>query len=256
MSQSTYRFSGVFGAFLQNGLSLAGQEQVVTDDRSAIVKSLKDVYANSSKLLQSAKSCVADPNASSGRQQLAAAVKQVTESINGVVNIGLATNNPVLTAQKECDNALRDIETTRTIVQANNSNNSSGGDSEDLMMIITEPPTLHNNLNSSSGLSSYYDCLDLIIEQSRLLGESMTGIANSCKNPSQPEEFARAVKQTSKSICGLVETAANGAYIIGISDAESKQGRAAILDAAHFVECAQRIQEICAGLQHLTLSNR
>ncbi len=248
MSQSTYRFSEVFGNFLQNGLTLVGQEQVVDEDRLNIIKSLKDVYANSNKLLQSAKSCVADPNASSSRQQLAMAVKQVTESINGVVNLCLETNNPILTAQKECDNALRDIETTRTIVQANN-------DDDNIIMIITEPPTINNNLNSSSGLSSYYDCLDLIIEQSRLLGESMTGIANSCKNPSEPKEFIKSIKETSKSICGLVETAAHSAYIIGISDVESKQGRPAILDTSHFINCSQRIQDTCASLQLLTTNN-
>ena len=248
MSQSTYRFSEVFGNFLQNGLTLAGQDQVVDADRADIVKSLKDVYANSNKLLQSAKSCVADPNASTSRQQLAMAVKQVTESINAVVNLCLETNNPILTAQKECDNALRDIETTRTIVQANN-------DDENIIMIITEPPTINNNLNTASGLSSYYDCLDLIIEQSRLLGESMTGIANSCKNPNEPKEFIKSVKETSKSICGLVETAAHSAYIIGISDVESKQGRPAILDTSHFINCSQRIQDTCASLQSLTKNN-
>jgi hypothetical protein len=77
LSQSTFRFSGAFGNFLQNSLSLAGQGQVVDGDREQIVRTLKDVYANSNKLLQSAKSCVADPQASSSRQQLAIAVKQV-----------------------------------------------------------------------------------------------------------------------------------------------------------------------------------
>ena len=57
-------------------------------------------------------------------------VKQVTESINSVVNIGLETNNPVLIAQKECDNAIRDIETTRTIVQATNERRNEYEDDE------------------------------------------------------------------------------------------------------------------------------
>ena len=152
LSQSTYRFSAAFGDFLEHGLTLAGQNEVADEDRSNIVKSLKEVYASSSKLLQSAKSCIADPNASSSRQQLSMAVKQVTESINAVINLCLETNNPILAAQKECDNALRDIETTRTIVQATNEEDSTS------IMIITEPPTINNNLNNSSGLNSYYDC--------------------------------------------------------------------------------------------------
>ncbi len=101
MSQSTYRFSGAFGNFFQNDLTLTGQNQLIEQDSSEIIKTLKDVYTNSNKLLQSAKSCVADPNASSSRQQLSMAVKQVTGIINSVVNICLETNNPTLTAQKE-----------------------------------------------------------------------------------------------------------------------------------------------------------
>jgi talin len=247
LSQSTYRFSGAFGNFFQNGLTLAGQNQLIEQDRSEIIKTLKDVYTNSNKLLQSAKSCVADPNASSSRQQLSMAVKQVTESINSVVNICLETNNPTLTAQKECDNALRDIETTRTIVQASNNN---GNEDENDLIIITEPPNVNNSIN----LNTYYDCLDQIIEKSRLLGESMTGIANSCKNPSNTNVFAKSIKDTSMSICGLVETAAQSAYIIGISDIESKPGRPAILDTNHFINCSQHIQDTCNSLQSLILN--
>lgn len=185
LSQSTFRFSGAFGEFLQNSLALAGQDEVGEGDREQIVRTLRDVYANSTKLLQSAKSCVADPNASTSRQQLAIAVKQVTESINSVVNLCLETNNPVLQAQKECDNALRDIETTRTIVEATNHQDCGGGlatgddpsslEQQNQLLVISEPPTINTNLNSASGLNSYYDCLDQIIELSRLLGESMTG---------------------------------------------------------------------------------
>ena len=56
LSQSTVKFSGEFGSFLQNGLILAGQEDVQENDRHQIVKTLKDVYNNSNKLLQSTKS--------------------------------------------------------------------------------------------------------------------------------------------------------------------------------------------------------
>lgn len=280
LSQSTFRFSGAFGDFLQNSLTLAGQNQVGEGDREQIVRTLRDVYANSTKLLQSAKSCVADPNASTSRQQLAIAVKQVTESINSVVNLCLETNNPVLQAQKECDNALRDIETTRTIVEANhqdcsglNADSSHLNNDQTELLIISEPPTINTNLNSASGLNSYYDCLDQIIELSRLLGESMTGnrfskfcfkfwkssvwlfcvylkgLANSCKSPVDPANFATAIRDTSASVCALVEAAAHSAYIIGVSDIESKRGRPSILDSSHFINCSQRIQDTCANLQ-------
>jgi len=97
-------------------------------------------------------------------------------------------------------------------------------------------------------LNSYYDCLDQIIEQSRVLGESMTGIANSCKTLNQ-SQFSQSIKDTSASICGLVETAAHSAFIIGVADVDSKRGRAAILDTSVFINCSQSIQDICAELQ-------
>jgi talin len=243
LTQSIYKFSDIFGAFLQNALTFA--THLDTDEqRAEIVRTLKDVYTCSNKLLHSAKSCMADPNSSISRQQLAIAVKQVTENINTVVNICLQSgNNPVLMAQKECDNALRDIETTRTIVQATNAYDDDQSQSP-LTVVISEPPT-------NATLYSYYDCLDSIIEQSRVLGESMTGIANSCKAPLSPSLFCKSIKDTSKSICGLVETAAHSAYIIGVSDVESKRGRSAILDATHFLNCSQNIQDTCVSLQAL-----
>lgn len=235
----------MYNTFLHSTLTVAGQDQIEAEERAQIVRTLKDVYTSSNKLLQSAKSCIADPNASTSRQQLTMAVKQVTESINSVVDLCMETRvcSPTLTAQKECDNSLRDIETTRTIVQAN--------EDDQIPFVITEPPTINNSLNNSSGLNSYYDCLDQIIEQSRLLGESVTGIANSCKNPTSPDSFCRSVKDTSGSVCGLVEAAAHSAYLIGVSDIESKLGRSPILDTSHFFSCSQNITDTCANLQSL-----
>jgi talin len=52
----------------------------------------------------------------------------------------------------------------------------------------------------------------------------------------------------------LVETAVQSAYIIGVSDIESKRGRTEILDAGHFIGCTQHIQEICHSLQSLIVN--
>lgn len=140
LSQSAFNFSDAFADFLQNGVLMSSQEQVNSEERVQIVDSLREVHANANKLLQATKLCLAYPTASHGRQQLVAAVKQVTESINAVVNLCLQTGNPVLMAQKECDNALRQIETTRTIVQANRAETSA--DQDQLLAIISEPHIL------------------------------------------------------------------------------------------------------------------
>ena len=76
----------------------------------------------------------------------------------------------------------------------------------------------------------------------------MTGIANHAKK-SEYEEFGEAVKSVSNSICGLVEAAAQAAYLVGVSEPSSVAGRPGLVDQAQFARAAQSIQTAC---QHLT----
>lgn len=76
----------------------------------------------------------------------------------------------------------------------------------------------------------------------------MTGIANHAKK-SEYEEFGEAVKSVSSSICGLVEAAAQAAYLVGVSEPSSVAGRPGLVDQAQFARAAQSIQTAC---QHLT----
>jgi talin len=79
-------------------------------------------------------------------------------------------------------------------------------------------------------------------------GDGMTGIANHAKK-SEYEEFGEAVKSVSSSICGLVEAAAQAAYLVGVSEPSSVAGRPGLVDQAQFARAAQSIQTAC---QHLT----
>ena len=78
--------------------------------------------------------------------------------------------------------------------------------------------------------------------------DGMTGIANHAKK-SEYEEFGEAVKIVSSSICGLVEAAAQAAYLVGVSEPSSVAGRPGLVDQAQFARAAQSIQTAC---QHLT----
>ncbi len=169
---------------------------------TACPNKLREVHTASTQLLQAVKACLADPQALSGRQQLAMAAKHVTESLNAAVD-AIGGGDPVSQAQKECDKALRDIQTTRTIVSAN-----SGAEDDNELAIIVEPPP------TTAALLSYYDCLDQIIEKSRTLGESMTGIANSCKSPVDTRAFTGAISITSASICGKKMPGLVGGWLI------------------------------------------
>lgn len=244
LSQSAYQFSIDYANFLRNAFIVSAADSNYNRRQSAI-NSLRDVYTNSHKLLHLAKSVISESTATSSRQQLTIAMKEVTESINNVVNLCIAepSSDPVQMAQIECDNALRGIVTTLTIIHV---------DKQDGFLVINEP--LLNENGNNNTLNSYYDCLEQIIEKSKLLGESMTGIANSCKNPSNPSNFTHFINVTANSICGLVETAAHSAYLAAISDVESKRGIPQILDTANFINCSQNIQQTCQTLESIIAS--
>lgn len=79
----------------------------------------------------------------------------------------------------------------------------------------------------------------------------MTGIANHAKK-SEHEQFGEAVKGVSSSICGLIEAAAQSAYLVGVSDASSVAGRPGLVDQAQFARASQSIQAGCQSLTNPT----
>ena len=67
---------------------------------------LRIIAVSSSKLLLAAKALTVDHNAPSVMNQLAAAARAVTDAINSLLDL-CSMSGP---GQKECNNALRDIE--------------------------------------------------------------------------------------------------------------------------------------------------
>lgn len=76
------------------------------ESRNEMLGYLRTISVSSSKLLLAAKALSADPNAPNVMNQLAAAARAVTDAINMLLNL-CSTSGP---GQKECDNALRNIE--------------------------------------------------------------------------------------------------------------------------------------------------
>lgn len=79
----------------------------------------------------------------------------------------------------------------------------------------------------------------------------MSGIANHAKK-SEHEYFGEAVKGVSSSICGLVEAAAQAAYLVGVSHSSSTVGRPGLLDQAQLARASQAIQTTCQDLVNPT----
>ncbi|KAG7189022.1 hypothetical protein KM043_008615 [Ampulex compressa] len=218
LASSSKQFTNAFGDLLGVGMEMAGQTTVET--RSQMVVSLKNVSMTSSKLLVTAKSVAADPSAPNAKNQLSAAARAVTDSINYLVDVCTS----VAPGQNECDNAIRNIQSMRSLLD-----------------------------NPSEPISdvSYFECLETVMEKSKSLGDGMTGIANHAKK-SEHEQFSVAVRGVSSSICGLIEAAAQAAYLAGVSDPTSVAGKPGLVDQAQFLRAAQAIHTGCQSLGNPT----
>jgi len=104
-AEATSKFAHCFEELLTAGLTLAGASKD-RESRNEMLGYLRTISVSSSKLLLAAKALSADPNAPNVMNQLAAAARAVTDAINNLLDL-CSTSGP---GQKECDNALRNIE--------------------------------------------------------------------------------------------------------------------------------------------------
>ncbi|XP_052124986.1 talin-1 isoform X3 [Frankliniella occidentalis] len=215
LATSSRNFGSAFGDVVNVGMEMAGQTKE-TETQTQIIVSLRNVSITSSKLLVTAKSVSADPSAPNSKNQLTAAARAVTDSINHLVDVCTSA----APGQKECDNAVRKIQSMKPL--------------------LDHPSEPINDL-------SYFECLDAFMEKSKSLGEGMTGIANHAKR-SEHEQFGESVRNVSTLICGLVEASAQAAYLVAVSDPTSVAGKPGIVDQAQFARSAQAIQQACNSL--------
>ncbi|KAK3096284.1 hypothetical protein FSP39_025308 [Pinctada imbricata] len=215
LAESSNEYSSSYHMFVNTGLTMAGISKD-SDTQNQIVGGLKSVSMVSSKLLLAAKSVSADPNAPNAKNLLQQAARAVTESINQLINI-CTVSAP---GQKECDNALRQMQMMRNMLDSAN-----------------EPVTD----------MSYFECLDSVMEKSKALGDAMTGITNHAKK-GELENFCDSVQGFSGAVCGLTEAASQAAYLVGISDPASEPGRPGLVDQSQFARANQAIQMACQNL--------
>uniref|UniRef100_A0A4W5Q240 Talin 2a n=1 Tax=Hucho hucho TaxID=62062 RepID=A0A4W5Q240_9TELE len=211
LADASGKFSEDFDEFLDAGIEMAGK-----DEQIQVIGNLKNISMASSKLLLAAKSLSVDPGAANAKNLLAAAARAVTESINQLIT--LATQQAP--GQKECDNALRELEAVKGM--------------------LANPNEPVSNL-------SYFDCIESVMENSKVLGESMAGISQNCKTGDVPA-FGGCVGVASKALCGLTEAAGQASYLVGVSDPNSQAGHQGLVDAIQFARANQAIQMACQNL--------
>lgn len=188
--------------------------------QSQIYNCLQNLSTSSSQFLSAAKIVSKDSNAPNARSQLASAARTVTETISDLLDCS-SRSAP---GQNECDAAIQNIQMTRSL--------------------LDNPCGQINN-------STYFECLEFVTEKSRRLGDAMTGIANHARK-SEHERFGNSVKEASDSICGLIEGAAQSAYLIGISDPSSFAGKPGIIDLNTLQKCSDTINSSC---RQIAMSN-
>ncbi|XP_070234119.1 talin-2 isoform X3 [Bos mutus] len=215
LAAASGKFSDDFDEFLDAGIEMAGQAQT-KEDQIQVIGNLKNISMASSKLLLAAKSLSVDPGAPNAKNLLAAAARAVTESINQLIT--LCTQQAP--GQKECDNALRELETVKGML---------------------------DNPNEPVSDLSYFDCIESVMENSKVLGESMAGISQNAKTGDLPA-FGECVGIASKALCGLTEAAAQAAYLVGVSDPNSQAGHQGLVDPIQFARANQAIQMACQNL--------
>lgn len=209
------KFSQDFDEFLDAGIEMAGHTQK-KDDQVQVIGNLKNISMASSKLLLAAKSLSVDPAAANAKNLLAAAARAVTDSINQLIT--LCTQQAP--GQKECDNALRELEAVRGML---------------------------DNPNEPVSDLSYFDCIESVMENSKVLGESMAGISQNCKT-GDVSAFGDCVASASKALCGLTEAAGQSSYLVGVSDPNSQAGHQGLVDPIQFAKANQAIQMACQNL--------
>uniref|UniRef100_A0A8C1TWS1 Talin 2 n=1 Tax=Cyprinus carpio TaxID=7962 RepID=A0A8C1TWS1_CYPCA len=98
-----------------------------------------------------------------------------------------------------------------------------------------------DNPNEPVSDLSYFDCIESVMENSKVLGESMAGISQHCKTGNVPA-FGDCVGVASKALCGLTEAAGQASYLVGVSDPNSQSGHQGLVDPIQFARANQAIQ--------------
>ncbi|CAF4072990.1 unnamed protein product, partial [Rotaria sp. Silwood2] len=231
LGKTSVRFTRAFGDFINNGIELVNHQQD-DDKRTRLITSLKNVHTSSNQLLEKAKIVSIEPSIQNEtNQQLSNAGRIVTDNINDVITVCLTSKTTSETSidRLECDNAIREMETSKTFLQQS----------------VLQPC---NNY-------TYYEALDHVIDNSKRLGEAMTHIASASKNTNH-QLFTQAVQDASKAVCSLAESSAQASYLIGISEATSTKGTSAIVDQPLFTRSITIIRHACADLSNSNIDRK
>ena len=104
-----------------------------------------------------------------------------------------------------------------------------------------------DNPNHAISALSYFDCIDVVVEKSLVLGDSGNQIKTASRN-GDFDQFGVAVESTATAVCQLTEATVQAAYLVGVADAGSEAGIQGLVDQGQFVQAQQAITLACQNL--------
>ncbi|KJE89680.1 hypothetical protein CAOG_009384 [Capsaspora owczarzaki ATCC 30864] len=201
--------------FIDSGVKLAGATKDVQAQQE-LISQLKGVSASSSRLVIASKALAADPSGPNNKNNLALSARGVTDAINALLDT-CSTSAP---GQKECDNAIRNINAMAASL---------------------------NNPSEPVSDASYFECLDTVLEKSKVLANAMGEIANSARS-GEGEKIGASVTEAASAVTALTEAAAQAAYLVGVADPSSSAAVVGLVDQGQFARAQQAIQGACDSL--------
>ena len=159
--------------------------------------------------------------ADSSNASHAQALNQSTRALTNVVNVIVDRVSQESPWSRECDNALREIQSVRHVL---------------------DNAVLPVNQNG------FYESLDSVTEKARLLGEGMTGIARHARQE-DTRSLCESVRTAANAVCGLAEDAAQSAYLIGVCHPDSQPSRRAVVEVEEVTRSLRVIKQAAARLR-------
>ncbi|XP_025933602.1 talin-2 isoform X3 [Apteryx rowi] len=205
LAAASGKFSDDFDEFLDAGIEMAGQAQT-KEDQIQVIGNLKNISMASSKLLLAAKSLSVDPGAPNAKNLLAAAARAVTESINQLIT--LCTQQAP--GQKECDNALRELEAAYLVgISDPNSQAGQQGLVDPIQFARANQAiqmACQNLVDPASSPSQVLSAATIVAKHTSALCNACRIASSKTANPVAKRHFVQSAKEVANSTANLVKT--------------------------------------------------
>ncbi|CAJ0563615.1 unnamed protein product, partial [Mesorhabditis spiculigera] len=188
------------------------REQPHMEQRALTIDQLENAREGAVDVLTRAAAASSNSDAAN-TQMLTQATKNLTETVNTLVE-SVSSEQPW---QRECDAALRQIQSTIPIA-------------EQAILPLND--------------DSYFASLEKVTEQARRLGEAMNSLARSTKHEDK-QMFNQSVRQSADAVCSLAEAAAQSAYLVGVAHPRSVRGQAALIDGPKVNRSSTLVKQVC-----------